>query len=107
MTNFTVNVHYSSPFIHRVTVHGLKPNTKYYYSVGPKHASSSVHHFNSGRPKGAHEGVLTVAFVGDIGQTSWSEETRDNILTSLNHDKSMEFLLIVGDLAYADGGNII
>ena len=105
------SVDYRSPWMHHCTVSMLTPNTRYYYEVGPYAGSGATppttpYSFRTARAPGDDgKGTLTVAVVGDLGQTHHSERTRDAVKTSMDKDPSVQFGFIVGDMSYADGTN--
>jgi hypothetical protein len=114
-------VTYISPYIHKVIVQGLSPNTEYEYKLGaeceedPEAWSSEWITYVT--PKaGGQEGGQTLAIMGDIGQTQYSAQTVENALQYLNNESVFfpswldgqtswkpDSVMIVGDLAYADG----
>ncbi|CAL4942944.1 unnamed protein product [Urochloa decumbens] len=81
---------YSSGKIHHVVIGPLEDNTNYYYRCGGQGPEFQFKTPPSQFP-------LSLAVVGDLGQTSWTTST-------LNHIKQCEhdMLLLPGDLAYAD-----
>ncbi|CAL4925991.1 unnamed protein product [Urochloa decumbens] len=81
---------YSSGKIHHVVIGPLEDNTNYYYRCGGQGPEFQLKTPPSQFP-------LSLAVVGDLGQTSWTTST-------LNHIKQCEhdMLLLPGDLAYAD-----
>jgi acid phosphatase type 7 len=104
------SVGYKSPFMHHCTIKGLKTSTKYFYQVGPypsgKTPPSTAYSFHTARPVGDGSRPMEVAIAGDLGQTTFSEATRDAIMdTFQNKGNNLEFGFIVGDMSYADGQN--
>jgi hypothetical protein len=81
---------YSSGKIHHVVIGPLEDNTIYYYRCG-----GQGQEFQFKTPPSQFP--LSLAVVGDLGQTSWTTST-------LNHIKQCEhdMLLLPGDLSYAD-----
>uniref|UniRef100_A0A804M006 Purple acid phosphatase n=1 Tax=Zea mays TaxID=4577 RepID=A0A804M006_MAIZE len=81
---------YSSGKIHHVVIGPLEDNTIYYYRCGGQGPEFQFKTPPSQFP-------LSLAVVGDLGQTSWTTST-------LNHIKQCEhdMLLLPGDLSYAD-----
>ncbi|XP_006650263.1 purple acid phosphatase 18 [Oryza brachyantha] len=81
---------YSSGKIHHVVIGPLNDNTVYYYQCGGHGPEFQFKTPPSQFP-------LSLAVVGDLGQTSWTTST-------LNHIKQCEhdMLLLPGDLSYAD-----
>ena len=118
---------YQSPFIHRVVIDGLKPDTAYEYAVGascegadawsrsPLNRNTSSPLKNAsfttppapGVPPHANDGTQVIAIVGDVGQTHYSNNTIQNILKKVKNgeekNEKPETLWILGDLSYADG----
>jgi len=104
---------YVSPFVHKVVVQGLDADTPYVYKVGAEcegpEAWSNLRNYKT-PPAGGQQpasGVQTVAVMGDMGQTQYTNNTVYNVLRHINNDSSVfgspETIMIVGDLAYADG----
>lgn len=81
---------YSSGKIHHVVIGPLNDNTVYYYRCGGHGPEFQFKTPPSQFP-------LSLAVVGDLGQTSWTTST-------LNHIKQCahDMLLLPGDLSYAD-----
>ncbi len=101
---------YQSPYFHHCTISNLKTNTKYFYQVGPYPTGSTPpstpFSFRTARAVGDDgNGVLTVSVIGDMGQTPYSEETRDAVKEAMSKDDSLQFGFILGDMSYADGDN--
>ena len=46
--------------------------------------------------------ALTVAVIGDLGQTKFSEATRDAVLSAVAKDDTLDFGFIVGDMYVYD-----
>lgn len=90
---------YSSPFIHHAWLNRLEPGgVAYEYSIDnhtdiftfttvPEEGNSSVY-------------PMTVAILGDHGQTPYSNDT---MLQIKAHEPTPQFTLLLGDLSYADG----
>jgi len=81
---------YSSGKIHHVVIGPLEDNTIYYYRCGGQGPEFQFKTPPSQFP-------LSLAVVGDLGQTSWTKSTLDHI-KQCEHD----MLLLPGDLSYAD-----
>ncbi|KAJ1479613.1 Metallo-dependent phosphatase-like protein [Baffinella frigidus] len=105
--------------LHHASVGQLESQTRYYYQVGRKGLyRDSVFSFRTpvapgvAPKKGVRPEVaanpdhppLTIYTIGDIGQTDNSLRTRDMILSRYGQTAGEGFALIIGDLAYADGG---
>ena len=81
---------YRSGKIHHVVIGPLEDNTIYYYRCGGQGLEFQFKTPPSQFP-------LSLAVVGDLGQTSWTKSTLDHI-KQCEHD----MLLLPGDLSYAD-----
>ena len=96
---------YVSPMIYKVTLSGLlEGNQLYYYRVGSANTGfSSVYQFKS-HPGVGKQVPITFHVIGDLGQTTNSEETlhevndNENALVTLSGG-----LISMGDLSYANG----
>jgi predicted MPP superfamily phosphohydrolase len=97
-------VFYFSPYIHSVTLTGLQPNTKYYYTCGDQEGGwSSTFYFTSEdttpvTPKNTVKILLTA----DVGATNNSQATINSML-KLDANSPFDFLIHSGDLSYANG----
>lgn len=100
---YTFSGGYTSPYLYHVTLKGLTPGVKYFYTVGD--ATSGV---SAVKSFVAHPGVgasvtnqdgspFTMAIIGDLGQTSNSASTVAHVLAG-----SSNMVMHVGDLSYAD-----
>ena len=105
-TNYQ-NFGYQSGNVHRVTVRGLTPGVRYRYRVGDRRPTSAlaVNDALSGElgPYRQHEigGAVAgqrIVIVGDLGQSSVSQDTLRQIV-ALKPD----LVQLNGDLAYANG----
>lgn len=92
---------YTSPFLHHVPLAGLPANTRVYYSVGGDASGfSGVMAFTTHPGYGLNPaGASRFCVIGDLGQTSNSQDTLNHIAASPNNFTSM---IHVGDLSYAD-----
>lgn len=81
---------YSSGKIHHVVIGPLEDNTIYYYRCGGQGPEFQLKTPPSQFP-------LSLAVVGDLGQTSWTTSTLDHI-----KECEYDMLLLPGDLSYAD-----
>jgi hypothetical protein len=86
------HMYYDSPYIHTAAFNGLESGTVYYYRVS---GSCSIYQFII--PE-ASKYPMKVALTGDMGQTEVSEMSFSAI-ESMDPD----FVMLVGDLSYADG----
>ena len=101
---------YQSPYFHHCTISKLKTHTKYYYQVGPygggANPPAKPFSFTTARSPGAAAHMdgkaLTVAVIGDLGQTKFSEATRDAVLSAVAKDDTLDFGFIVGDMYVYD-----
>eukprot|EP00128_Syssomonas_multiformis_P015426 Colp12_sorted_trinity150504_noHs@28995 len=90
---------YKSGYIHHVLLSGLQPATKYYYRVGdPTQQMSDEFTFTTAGPVGP-EMPIVFGVAGDVGQTNFSAQT----YAHMRADKTLETILHIGDLSYADG----
>ena len=119
---------YTSPFLHHITVSGLKPSTTYYYHCivmdsstpstsvtgeeqdnghrspnGLRHGSflkeSKVYSFTTAPLPGAFpKKPVTLAFVADIGRT---DAAATNFAYMTDHKSDIDVLMFAGDLAYS------
>jgi len=77
---------YTSPYLYHVPLSGLVPGVKYYYTVGDSTsgvspvASFFAHPGVGPNVKNADGSDFTIAVIGDLGQTTNSESTRDHVL---------------------------
>jgi len=92
---------YSSPQLHHAVISDLSPSTTYYYRVGDAASNSwsDVRSFTTGKIVGDNIPV-TFAILGDLGQTSNSNNTIQHILN--NDIDNIDTILHVGDMSYAD-----
>ena len=95
-TSYTFSGGYTSPFLHHAQIGGLKPGTKYYYTVGSADECgvSSEMSFTSNPGPGAAPYVF--GLLGDPGQTSNSADTFQHIQAG-----EVQAVMLVGDLSYA------
>jgi hypothetical protein len=112
---------YESDYLHHVHLKGLDAAMYYIYRVGGAplvvtrdsdrgFVFSVVHSFRSLEAPGATPGPMRIAVVGDVGDTDFSKETMGSAsrsafsdLSQLGHGVPPEFVMLVGDLSYADG----
>jgi hypothetical protein len=112
---------YNSAYLHHVHLKGLDAATYYTYRVGgePLDATriehsglvfSDPHSFLSLEAPGVAPGPMRIAVVGDVGDTKFSRATMEGASQSAYIDESLighgvppEFIMLVGDLSYADG----
>jgi hypothetical protein len=86
---------YTSGLIHAAVVGPLEPQRKYFYSTSD--APDEVLEFTAPPAAALTSSPFTFAVVGDLGQTSDSEKTRNHVLES-----GATFVVHAGDLSYAD-----
>ncbi|MCL6258690.1 metallophosphoesterase family protein [Aquiflexum sp. TKW24L] len=86
---------FSSRYIHRVGIQGLRPNTEYELKFA---SSESVYYFRT-LPKNLNNKSLKIAIGGDsMHQKEWLEKT-NRVVTAQDPD----FVIIGGDMAYENG----
>ncbi|KAH9612788.1 hypothetical protein KSS87_013642 [Heliosperma pusillum] len=92
-------LNYTSGIIHHVKLHGLEPETKYYYKCGDSSISamSEEHSFVTLPLPSPNVYPRRIAFVGDLGLTHNSTTTIDHVS---QNDPSL--IVMVGDLTYAN-----
>jgi len=94
---------YTSPYLYHVPLSGLVPGVKYFYTVGDSTsgvspvASFFAHPGIGPDVKNADGSDFTIAVIGDLGQTTNSESTRDHVLAGAS-----DMVMHVGDISYAD-----
>ena len=125
------NDFYESPWLYHVPISGIAPMQQIDYQVGlinaKKDSPNSSNEPNSldlfrsqmftayappvpgqqpNNKQNKEQALLSIAVIGDIGQTEHSVRTRDSILASLNDVEQITptIAVIVGDMSYADGG---
>ncbi len=102
---YTLN-RYTSPMIYKATMTNLEAgNHVYYYRVGSASTGySEVFSFKS--HPGVGKGSVTFHVMGDLGQTSNSEETLQEIIdneAALDSNLLSGGIISMGDLSYANG----
>ena len=113
-TIFLVSGNYSSPVIHHAVLEGLSPLTTYFYQVTVEGGDrSKILNFTTVAARGQlpfpGKPSLTV-ICGDVGQTAHSRNTINAILEHRGYADlaavgAVEFGIMVGDMAYADGNS--
>ncbi len=88
--------------LHHALLSPLAPNTRYYYKVGDGKAMSAVLSFVNP----AHAYPMRVAMVGDMGVGTESAGTIAR-LSALVQSGAADWIFHVGDVAYADGNQMI
>ncbi|KAJ3674873.1 hypothetical protein LUZ60_005489 [Juncus effusus] len=81
---------YSSKTIHHTVIGPLSPNTTYFYRL-----SDQDPEFQLKTPPNQYP--ISLAIVGDLGQTDWTVSTLDHIKQC-----DYDLLILPGDLSYAD-----
>lgn len=89
---------YTSGHIHHAMLTGLLPGTRYYYVVGGAASWSVVRSFVT-LPTTSASSSLTIAVVGDLGQTHDSATVVQHLL---DRQQGYQTVMHVGDLSYAD-----
>ncbi|KAL0854020.1 hypothetical protein Bca101_059172 [Brassica carinata] len=92
-------LNYTSGIIHHVLIDGLEPETKYYYRCGDSSvpAMSEEISFETLPLPSKDSYPHRIAFVGDLGLTSNTTTTIDDLM-----DNDPSLVVIVGDLTYAN-----
>jgi hypothetical protein len=91
---------------HEVTVAGLTPNTKYYYSVGTTTtalAGSDLTHFFVTSPAPGTTKPTRIWVLGDSGTADANAAAVRNAYLGFTGLRSTDLWLMLGDNAYADG----
>lgn len=99
------NAAYDSPYLHHATVaFNAEDEVDYEYRIEDDDELRSLKRVPSG---GTRKYPMTIALLGDHGQTNFSAETVKEMSSSLSSSSTVtsrpEFTLLVGDLSYADG----
>ena len=94
--NGYMNVTYTSPFLHHATLTGLEPGSEYVYQVDDDGAPAYAF---AAAPAAAPAYPLSVAVLGDMGQTKFSNMTCSEMVA---HAPRPGLAMFVGDLSYAD-----
>ena len=93
-------------FEHKVQVTGLKPRTKYYYSIGGGNGDTlqmDADNYFVTMPVPGQEGPLRIGVFGDCGNNSPNQRNvRDQVISYLQ-DKPMDAWILLGDNAYSSG----
>lgn len=88
--------------VHEGTMTGLSPNTQYYYVVGGGNAFSDIRTFTTfSNDIGTAARPLRILQVGDMGYSSVSNNTRNN-MARLVEAGEVDLVLHTGDISYAD-----
>jgi hypothetical protein len=91
---------YTSPYLHHTILTGLPNASRIFYTVGGDASGfSGIMSFTSSPGAGLVRGGARFAVIGDLGQTSNSEDTVNHIASSPNNFTAM---IHAGDLSYAD-----
>ena len=119
---------YRSPPVFHTEVTGLPSDADVFYMIGLRdkaqqrtvHVRNESFHFRTPPAPGANPttGTMVFSVIGDIGQTVYSEHTRNSIVAQLEASRTgpdvaspssssssvaPSFAMIVGDISYADG----
>ncbi len=91
---------------HTVTLTGLAPDTRYYYSVGNTAglvlASGADHKFVTSPPAGASK-PMRIWVIGDAGTGSSSQTQVRDAYATYNGARETDLWLVLGDNAYSSG----
>jgi acid phosphatase type 7 len=95
---------YTSPYLHHANLTGLPLATQIYYSVGGDASGMSpVYSFTSHPGYGLQRGGSVFSIVGDLGQTTNSQDTIDHVAAAKSTaNTSFVAMVHAGDLSYAD-----
>lgn len=91
---------------HRVTLTGLQPGTKYYYSVGSSAGmlAGGHEHFRFKTSPASNEiGAARIWAIGDFGKANQGQIDVMNSYLDFTDTTSTDLLLMLGDNAYNDG----
>ena len=93
-------------FEHKITLNGLAPRTKYYYSIGGGIGDTlqmGPGNYFVTLPVPGTEGSYRIGVFGDCGNNSVNQRTvRDQVVKYLE-DKPMDAWILLGDNAYSSG----
>ena len=95
--------HYASSttFFHHVELHGLKPNTTYYWQAQAQTKPTPTLHFiTQPAMTTPGDGNFSVAIYGDLGIDNSEDTVR--LLRQMARGKEVDLFWHVGDLSYAD-----
>jgi fibronectin type 3 domain-containing protein len=93
---------------HTVTLSGLAPDTRYYYSVGTTAAvlaSGTDLKFVTAPPAGASK-PMRIWVIGDAGTGTASQTAVRDAYTAWNGARETDFWLVLGDNAYSSGTDL-
>jgi predicted phosphodiesterase len=91
---------YTSPNLHSIKLTGLKPGTKYYYSVGDGITFSPIKSFKT-LPTPGDNVSTKIAITADIGTTHSTYQ----VLTNFTEGNKPDVVFLAGDHTYADNHN--
>ncbi|EQC41203.1 hypothetical protein SDRG_01179 [Saprolegnia diclina VS20] len=90
---------YTSGYLHHVVVPTLSPRSTYFYVVGSDESGWSVPTaFKTPPRRGDLAAPLSIAILGDLGQTEDSRRT----LAHVQAQPDLDAIFVAGDLSYAD-----
>lgn len=89
---------YTSGYIHKVTLTGLLPSTKYFYSAGGYDKEETLHFMTLPAPGEGEGETIMYGIVGDLGQTAFSKST----LRHIARNSKVRGIIHAGDLSYAN-----
>jgi hypothetical protein len=91
---------------HKITLTGLQPNTKYFYTIGnlaDTTLQGDENNFFYTLPPTGSEQLIRVAGFGDCGNNSINQRmVRDELIKAIG-DKPLTAWILMGDNAYSDG----
>lgn len=92
---------------HKVSVSGLQPFTKYYYSVGTTtqvlSGPDSKHHFTTSVVPGSYDQKVRIWAIGDFGKANTEEKDVMESFLDYNADTLVNAWIWLGDNVYDDG----
>lgn len=93
---------------HKITLNGLQPNTKYFYTIGnlaDTTLQGDENNFFYTLPPTGSEQLIRVAGFGDCGNNSINQRmVRDELIKAIG-DKPLNAWILMGDNAYSDGSD--
>lgn len=91
---------------HIVRLEGLKPRTKYYYSIGNLADTTlqgdAANYFYT-LPEKGYDGLVRIGAFGDCGNNSLNQRNVKREALAYIKDKPMDAWILLGDNAYSDG----
>lgn len=93
-------------FEHKVKLTGLKPRTKYYYSIGGGLGDTlqqGMDNYFVTFPESGTEGSYRIGVFGDCGNNSINQRSVRDQVEKYLQDKPMDAWILLGDNAYSSG----